>query len=107
MRLLDPKARREAITNRPWLITSMGRCTERARQTTITLTAMHAGFRKARDALIQVNGAAGNAAGTGVCERLTAGLRVKGIRRSAEVRLSFHVYDRSTDTGATHLADSI
>jgi len=55
VRLANPAARREAITSRPWLMTSVGRRTEHAGQTTITLTGMHAEFRKARDALARVS----------------------------------------------------
>ena len=38
VRLANPEARREAITSRPWLMSSVGRRTEHAGQTTITLT---------------------------------------------------------------------
>lgn len=55
VRLANPGARREAITSRPWLMTSVGRRTEHAGQTTITLTGMHAEFRKAREALARVS----------------------------------------------------
>jgi len=55
VRLANPKARREAITSRSWLITSVGRRTEHAGQTTATLTAMHGESGKARDALIRVS----------------------------------------------------
>ncbi len=55
VRLANPRARREAITSRPWLMTSVGRRTEHAGQTTITLTSMHAEFQKARDALVRVS----------------------------------------------------
>lgn len=55
VRLANPAARREAITSRPWLMSSVGRRTEHAGQTTITLTGMHAEFRKAREALARVS----------------------------------------------------
>lgn len=35
MRLTNPGARREAITSRPWLMSSVGRRTEHAGQTTL------------------------------------------------------------------------
>ncbi|MDZ4252121.1 MAG: hypothetical protein U1A72_06055, partial [Sulfuritalea sp.] len=49
------EARREAITSRPWLMSSVGRKTEHAGQTTITLTGLHAHFGKAREALMRVS----------------------------------------------------
>jgi hypothetical protein len=55
VRLANPKARREAITSRPWLMSSVGRRTEHAGQTTITLTGQHADFSKARAALMHVS----------------------------------------------------
>jgi len=55
VRLASPEARREAITSRPWLMSSVGRRTERADLTTITLTALHAHFDKARRVLMQVS----------------------------------------------------
>ena len=55
VRLASPEARREAITSRPWLMSSVGRKTEHAGQTTITLTGLHAHFGKARDALMRVS----------------------------------------------------
>ena len=55
VRLANPKARREAITSRPWLMSSVGRRTEHAGQTTITLTGMHSEFRKARELLLRVS----------------------------------------------------
>ena len=41
--------------NRPWLMSSVGRRTEHAGQTTITLTSMHAHFEKVRAVLIRVS----------------------------------------------------
>jgi hypothetical protein len=55
VRLANPEARREAITSRPWLMSSVGRRTEHAGQTTITLTGLHAEFAKARAALNRVS----------------------------------------------------
>ncbi len=55
VRLANPKARREAITSRPWLMSSIGRKTEHAGQTTITLTGLHAHFGKAKEALMRVS----------------------------------------------------
>jgi len=55
VRLANPEARREAITSRPWLMSSIGRKTEHAGQTTITLTGLHAHFGKARDALMRAS----------------------------------------------------
>jgi Transposase DDE domain len=55
VRLANPQARREAITSRPWLMSSVGRRTEHAGQTTITLTGLHAHFGKARQALMRVS----------------------------------------------------
>ena len=55
VRMAHPDARREAITSRPWLMSSVGRRTEHAGQTTITLTGLHAHFEKARAALMRVS----------------------------------------------------
>ena len=55
VRLAHPDARREAITSRPWLMSSVGRRTEHAGQTTITLTGVHAHFGKARAMLMRVS----------------------------------------------------
>jgi hypothetical protein len=55
VRLANPQTRREAITSRPWLMSSVGRRTEHAGQTTITLTGLHADFAKARAALMRVS----------------------------------------------------
>lgn len=55
VRLAHPDARREAITSRPWLMSSVGRRTEHAGQTAITLTGQHAHFDKARQALTRVS----------------------------------------------------
>jgi hypothetical protein len=55
VRLANPEARREAITSRPWLMSSVGRKTEHAGQTTITLTGLHAHFAKAKSALMRVS----------------------------------------------------
>jgi len=55
VRLADPDTRREAITSRPWLISSIGRITEHAGQTTVTLTGLHAQFDEARQALSRIS----------------------------------------------------
>lgn len=55
VRLVHPQARREAITSRPWLMSSVGRRTEHAGQTTITLSGQHAHFEQARAALMRVS----------------------------------------------------
>ena len=55
VRLANPEARREAITSRPWLMSAIGRRTEHAGQTTITLTGLHADFRKAQAVLTRVS----------------------------------------------------
>ena len=55
VRLANPEARLEAITSRPWLMSAVGRRTEHAGQTTITLTGQHAYFDKARQVLMRVS----------------------------------------------------
>ena len=55
VRLANPDKRREAITSRPWLMSSVGRRTEHAGQTTITLSTLHADFARARLALTRVS----------------------------------------------------
>ena len=55
VRLAKPEARLEAITSRPWLMSSVGRRTEHAGQTTITLTGQHAYFDKARQLLMHIS----------------------------------------------------
>ena len=55
VRLARPDVRHEAITSRPWLMASVGRRTEHAGQTTITLTGLHAHFEKAQAALMRVS----------------------------------------------------
>ena len=55
VRLANPEARLEAITSRPWLMSSVGRRTEHAGQTTITLTGQHAHFDKARQVLTRIS----------------------------------------------------
>lgn len=52
VRLVSPEVRREEITRRPWLMSSVGRKTEHAGQTTITLTGLHAYFGKAEQVLM-------------------------------------------------------
>lgn len=55
VRLANPDTRREAITSRPWLMSSVGHRTEHAGQTIITLTGLHAHFGKAQAALMCVS----------------------------------------------------
>lgn len=55
VRLANPHSCREAITSRPWLMSSVGRKTEHAGQTTITLTGQHADFGKTQAALMRVS----------------------------------------------------
>ncbi|MDD2774989.1 MAG: transposase [Gallionella sp.] len=55
VRLANPHSRREAITSRPWLMSAVGRKTEHAGQTSITLTGQHADFGKAQAALMRVS----------------------------------------------------
>lgn len=55
VRLANPEARLEAITSRPWLMSSVGRRTEHAGQITITLTGQHAYFDKARQVLMLIS----------------------------------------------------
>ena len=55
VRLANPEARREAITSRTGLMSPVGRRTEHAGQTTITLTGLHAHFETARAALMRVS----------------------------------------------------
>ena len=55
VRLAHPEGRREAITSRPWLMTCVGRKTEHAGHTTVTLTGLHAHFAPARAALTRVS----------------------------------------------------
>ena len=55
VRLASPEARREAITSRPWLMSSIGRRTEHAGQTTLTLAGLHAHFDKARQVLMWIS----------------------------------------------------
>ena len=55
VRLANPEARLEAMTSRPWLMSSVGRATSHAGQTTITLTGQHAYFDKARQVLMRVS----------------------------------------------------
>ena len=43
------------MTSRPWLMSSVGRRTEHAGQTTIRLTGQHAYFDKARQVLMRVS----------------------------------------------------
>jgi hypothetical protein len=53
--MAHPGQRKEAITSRPWLMSSIGRKTEHAGQTTITIYAIHAFADKAEKALTRVS----------------------------------------------------
>ncbi|MDD3677033.1 MAG: transposase [Thauera propionica] len=55
VRPADPQAQLEAVTSRPWLMSLVGRRTEHAGQTTITLIGQHAYFDKARPLLMRVS----------------------------------------------------
>jgi hypothetical protein len=55
VRLANPKSRLEAITSRPWLMSSIGRTTEHAGKTTLTISGLHADFEKAKHALNKVS----------------------------------------------------
>ena len=55
VRLAHPDARKEAITSRPWLLSSVGIKTEHAGQTTVKITGIHAQAEKARSALMHVS----------------------------------------------------
>ena len=55
VRLAHPGQRKEAITSRPWLMSSIGRKTEHAGQTTITINGVHAHVEKAKRALTKVS----------------------------------------------------
>jgi hypothetical protein len=55
VRLANPSRRREALTSRPWLMSSIGRKTQHAGQTWITLTGLHARFNEARARLTCVS----------------------------------------------------
>jgi hypothetical protein len=55
VRMAHPEQRKEAITSRPWLMSSIGRKTEHAGQTTITIYSIHAYADKAEKALTRVS----------------------------------------------------
>jgi DDE family transposase len=55
VRLAHPKARREAITSRPFLLSGVGRLTSHAGQTHLSITPMHAQAEQARALLIGVS----------------------------------------------------
>jgi hypothetical protein len=91
VRLAKPEARLEAITSRPWLMSSVGRRTEHAGQTTITLTGQHAYFDKARQLLTHISSSF-KPGGARLRSSLTAhrsGCAVASIS-SASLRLSDH-----------------
>lgn len=56
VRLADPDHHREAITSRPLLLHAIGRQTQHAGQTTITVTSAHGEHRRARRAFARIAG---------------------------------------------------
>jgi len=56
VRLADPDRHREAITSRPLLLHAIGRQTQHAGQTTITVTSAHGEHRRARRAFARIAG---------------------------------------------------
>ena len=56
VRLADPDRHREAITSRPLLLQAIGRQTQHAGQTTITITSPHGEHHRARRAFLRIAG---------------------------------------------------
>ena len=56
VRLADPDQHREAITSRPLLLQAIGRQTQHAGQTTITVTSPHGQHQRARQAFLRIAG---------------------------------------------------
>jgi hypothetical protein len=56
VRLADPDQHREAITSRPLLLQAIGRQTQHAGQTTITVTSAHGQHQRARRAFLRIAG---------------------------------------------------
>jgi hypothetical protein len=56
VRLADPDQHREAITSRPLLLQAIGRQTQHAGQTTITVTSPHGQHRRVRHAFLRIAG---------------------------------------------------
>ena len=56
VRLADPDQHREAITSRPLLLQAIGRQTQHAGQTTITITSSHGQHHLARRAFLRIAG---------------------------------------------------
>ena len=56
VRLADPDQHREAITSRPLLLQAIGRQTQHAGQTTITITSPHGQHHRARRAFLRIAG---------------------------------------------------
>ena len=56
VRLADPDHHREAITSRPLLLQAIGRQTQHAGQTTITITSPHGAHHHARRAFLRIAG---------------------------------------------------
>jgi Transposase DDE domain group 1 len=54
VRLADPDQHREAITSRPLLLQAIGRQTQHAGQTTITITSPHGNHHRARRAFVRI-----------------------------------------------------
>jgi hypothetical protein len=54
VRLADPDQHREAITSRPLLLQAIGRQTQHAGQTTITITSPHGNHYRARRAFVRI-----------------------------------------------------
>jgi hypothetical protein len=54
VRLADPDQHREAITSRPLLLHAIGRQTQHAGQTTITVTSAHGEHHRARRAFMRI-----------------------------------------------------
>ena len=54
VRLADPRLHREAITSRPLLLQAIGRQTQHAGQTTITITSPHGNHHRARRAFVRI-----------------------------------------------------
>ena len=54
VRLADPDQHREAISSRPLLLRAIGRQTQHAGQTTITVTSPHGQHQRARQAFLHM-----------------------------------------------------
>jgi hypothetical protein len=85
VRLAHPKARLEAITSRPFLLSGIGRMTTHAGKTQLAITPMHARAKEARSML------------TAVSQRL------KSWKRAAEQLPFASVWQRVCEFIATHV----